>query len=349
MILMYTSGTTGIPKGALLPHRKTLFNALNAQLFFDLTGDDRVLTVVPLFHSYGLKILSIPTLYAGGTVVLQSRFDPEAVWRAVERHRISFFGAVPTMFRALEETLTAAPRDRFDLASLRFLFTAGAPIPVELIRAFAQRGLVMKQGYGLTETSIVCCLDAADALRKAGSVGRPVFHAELRIIQTESLNAPPARWRDCAPGESGEIVVRGPITMLGYWNHPDATAQTLRDGWVRTGDLASFDEEGFVTLTDRARDMLISGGENVYPRQVELVYEAHPQIREIAVVGVPDPRWGEVGRAFVVLENGAELDPEALRHWGRERLAAFKVPQQFVGMAELPKTATGKVQKFKLC
>lgn len=137
--------------------------------------------------------------------------------------------------------------------------------------------------------------------------------------------------------------------MLGYWNHPDATAQTLRDGWVRTGDLASFDEEGFVTLTDRARDMLISGGENVYPRQVELVYEAHPQIREIAVVGVPDPRWGEVGRAFVVLENGAELDPEALRHWGRERLAAFKVPQQFVGMAELPKTATGKVQKFKLC
>jgi fatty-acyl-CoA synthase len=348
MLLMYTSGTTGAPKGALLPHRKTLFNALNAQLFFDLTARDRVLVPVPLFHSYGLKILSIPVLYAGGTVVLRSHFDAAATWRAVGEHGISFLGAVPTQFRALDESLAAAPPGRFDLSSLRFLFTAGAPIAVELIRAFERRGLVLKQGFGLTETSILCCLDAADAVRKAGSVGRPVFHAELRIVRPDSLEGPTQGWRDVAPGEAGEIVVRGPITMLGYWNRPEDTERTLRDGWLRTGDLASADAEGFVTLTGRARDLFISGGENVYPAQVEAVYAEHPAVREIAVVGVPDERWGEVGCAFVVLAPGAALDAEGLRAWGRERLASFKVPRSFVAVASLPRTETGKIQKFKL-
>jgi fatty-acyl-CoA synthase len=348
MILMYTSGTTGVPKGALLPHRKTLFNALNAQLFFDLTARDRVLVPVPLFHSYGLKILSIPVLYAGGTVVLRSHFDPDATWRAVGEHGITFLGAVPTQFRALDEALAAAPPGRFALGSLRFLFTAGAPIAVELIRAFERRGLVLKQGFGLTETSILCCLDAADAVRKAGSVGRPVFHAEVRIVRREDLDGPAEGWRDVAPGQAGEIVVRGPITMLGYWNRPEDTARTLREGWVRTGDLASADDEGYVTLTGRARDLYISGGENVYPAQVEAVYAEHPAVREIAVVGVPDERWGEVGRAYVVLRPGAVLDAEALRAWGRERLASFKVPRIFVAVASLPRTETGKVQKFRL-
>jgi fatty-acyl-CoA synthase len=348
MILMYTSGTTGAPKGALLPHRKTLFNSLNAQLFFDLTRRDRVLVAVPLYHSFGLKILSIPTLYAGGTVVLARRFDPEDVWRTVSEERITLLGGVPTMFQALEDALVEAPAGRFDLRSLRLLFTAGAPIPVELIHAFQARGLPLQQGFGQTETSILCCLDAEDAVRKAGSVGRPVFHAELRIVRTESLAAPPAAWQDCAPGETGEIVVRGPIVMLGYWERLEASAETLRDGWLRTGDLGSFDPEGFVTLTGRARELFISGGENVYPRQVEGVYETHPQVREIAVAGVPDATYGEVGRAWVVLAEGALLDEEALRTWGRERLAAFKVPRRFVAVKELPRTETGKVQKFRL-
>jgi fatty-acyl-CoA synthase len=345
MILMYTSGTTGVPKGALLPHRKTLFNCLNAQLFFELTRRDRVLVAVPLFHSLGLKILSIPALYAGAGVVLQSAFEPGEAWRAVARERVELLGGVPSMFRALGETFD---RERPDVSSLRFLFTAGAAIPVEQIHAYERRGLVLKQGFGQTETSILCCLDAQDAVRKAGSVGRPVLHVELRIVGSETLALPPTSWRDCAPGETGEIVVRGPITMLGYWNDPEATAQTLRGDWLRTGDLASRDDEGFVTLVGRARHMYISGGENVYPAEVERVYAEHPDVSEIAVVGEPDPKWGEVGCAYVVPARGAKLEPEALREWGSERLARFKLPKRFVEVRELPRTETGKVQKHRL-
>ncbi len=346
LILMYTSGTTGVPKGALLPHRKTLFNSLNAQLFFELTRGDRVLVAVPLFHSFGLAILALPALYAGASLVLQGAFDAAKTWRTIERERITILGGVPTMFRALNTALDA---ERPDLSSLRFSFTAGAAIPVELIHAFEKRSLVLKQGFGQTETSILCCLDARDAVRKAGSVGRPVLHAELRIVRSETLRLAPAQWTDCAPGETGEIVVRGPIAMLGYWERPEATAETIRaGGWLVTGDLGSFDAEGFITLTGRSKDMFISGGENVYPRQVEAVYEQHPAVLEIAVVGVPDERWGEVGRAYVVPRDGATLDPDALRAFGRKHIAAFKVPASFVVVKELPRTASGKVQKFKL-
>jgi fatty-acyl-CoA synthase len=347
MILMYTSGTTGEPKGALLPHRKTLFNSLNAQLFFDLTRHDRVLVSLPLFHSFGLCILSLPTLYAGGCVHLERHFDAAATWRAVAERRISFFGGVPTQYAALLEALEAAP-ERPDTSSLRFLFSAGAALPAEQVRAFERHGLLLKQGFGQTETSILCCLDARDAVRKAGSVGRPVFHAEVRVVERDTLALPPERWRDAAPGATGEIVVRGPITMLGYWGRPEASAETLRGEWLRTGDLASVDDEGFLTLVGRARDMYISGGENVYPAEIEAVYAEHPAVREIAVVGRPDPKWGEAGCAFVVLAPGARLDAEALRRWGSERLAGFKLPRDFVAVEALPRTETGKVRKHAL-
>ncbi len=348
MLILYTSGTTGVPKGALLPHRKTLFNTLNAQIFFDLTSRDRVLVAVPLFHSFGLSILSIPALHAGASLVLERRFDAEAVWDAVGEHGITYLGGVPTMFRALLEALEKAPAGRFNPGSLRFLFTAGAAIPAELVHGFHAQGLVLKQGYGQTETSILCCLDDRDALRKAGSVGRPVFHAELRLVPVDDLARPPEAWRDAAPGETGEIIVRGPITMLGYWRRPEESAETLRGDWLRTGDLATADAEGFVTLVGRGRDLYISGGENVYPAQVEAVYAEHPAVREIAVVGVPDPKWGEVGRAYVVLAPGAGWDPQALAAWGRERLASFKLPKRFVAVERLPRTVTGKVQKHRL-
>ncbi len=347
MMILYTSGTTGRPKGALLPERKTLANSRNAERFFRLSRDDRVLVALPLFHSFGLNILSLPTLYAGGRVVLRRAFDPASVWEDVGREGITFFGGVPTMFRALLDALEAGP-GRAGLRSLRFLFGAGAAIPVELIRAFEAHGLVLKQGFGQTETSILCCLDAQDSIRKAGSVGRPVAQTELRIVRSETLEGPPERWRDARSGEAGEIVVRGPIAMLGYWNRPDETAEVLRGGWLRTGDLASADAEGFVTLVGRARDMYISGGENVYPAEVEAVYSEHPAVREIAVVGLPDPKWGEAGRAYVVPAPGCALDPEALLAWGRERLAAFKLPREFVALPSLPRTETGKVQKHRL-
>jgi fatty-acyl-CoA synthase len=344
MILMYTSGTTGAPKGALLPHRKTLFNCLNAQLFFGLTHEDRVLVPLPLFHSFGLLILSLPTLYAGGRVELLSQFEAAATWQRVAASRITLLGAVPTQLQAL---LEAAPEPQAS-HSLRFLFGAGAPVPVEQIHAFERLGLVLKQGFGQTETSILTCLDARDAVRKAGSVGRPVFHADLRVVAQADLAGPPDAWREVAAGETGEIVVRGPITMLGYWRRPEATRETLRGEWLRTGDLATRDEEGFLFLVGRERDLYISGGENVYPAEVEATLAEHSTVREAAVVGVPDPKWGEAGRAFVVLEDGCSLDPPALRAFAAERLAPFKLPREYVAIDALPRNETGKVQKQRL-
>ena len=279
--------------------------------------------------------------------MLQRHFDAAALWDAVAAERVTFFGGVPTMFGALQAAFDARPER--DLSALRFAFTAGAAIPVERIHAFHARGILLKQGFGQSETSILCCLDAADAVRKAGSVGRPVFHADLRVVRRDGIEGHPDGWRDVSPGETGEIVVRGPITMTGYWRRPEATAEVLREeGWLRTGDLATIDAEGFVTLVGRARELFISGGENVYPAQVEQCYAAHPAIREIAVVGEPDPRWGEVGCAYVVLAAGASLDADALRAWGRERLASFKVPRRWVAVETLPRTVTGKVQKHRL-
>ncbi len=348
MLLMYTSGTTGEPKGALLPHRKTLYNCLNAQLFFGLRRDDRALVILPLFHSFGLAILALPTLYAGASVLLEARFDAERAWRRAADERATFLGAVPTQLALLLDALErAAPPP--DLRSLRFLFGAGAAVPVEQIRAYERRGLVLKQGFGQTETSILCCLDAEDAVRKAGSVGRPVFHAELRLVTPASVDGPLEQWREPAPGEPGEIVVRGPINMLGYWGRPADTAATLRGEWLRTGDLATCDDEGYLTLVGRAKDMYISGGENVYPAEVEAAYTEHPDVAEIAIVGVPDARWGEAGRAYVVpARPGAALDSDALRRWGAERLAGFKLPREWIAVESLPRTETGKVQKHRL-
>jgi fatty-acyl-CoA synthase len=348
MMLMYTSGTTGSPKGALLPHRKTLYNCINARGYFAIRAEDRVLVVAPLFHSLGLQILALPLLYCGGALVLQPRFDADRVWRSVVDERISYFGGVPAMHQRLYDALSHMPDAEPAVAGLRFVFTAGSAVSVDLIRAFERRGIVLKQGYGQTESSILTCLEAEDALRKAGSVGRAVANIELRVVGQDSLERGPGAWRDAEVGETGEIVVRGPITMLGYWERPEATAETLVEGWLHTRDLGTRDDEGYITLVGRARDMFISGGENVYPAEIERVYREHPAIREVAVVGVPDERWGEVGRAHVVVEPGAELDLEALDAWASEQLARFKIPHHVVVEPELPHTASGKVQKHKL-
>ena len=349
MMILYSSGTTGAPKGAVLPHRKTLYNALNAILYFGIrSGAERVLVAAPLFHSLGLKILSLPVLYAGGTLVLHRRFEAEHFWGDVERERITYTGGVPTQYARLLEQLERSASAPSDRSSLRFLFTAGAAISADTVRAYHEHGLVLKQGYGQTETSILCCLSERDSIARAGSVGRPVFYATIRLIHPDSFTGRVEEWRDVGPGETGEIVVRGPITMLGYWQKPEETASTLSGGLLRTGDLATRDEEGFITLSGRARDMYISGGENVYPAEVEAALSQHPAIREVAVVGVANERWGEIGRAHVVLEAGEQLDVETLREWASSRLAGFKLPGELAVESELPRTASGKVQKHRL-
>ncbi len=335
-LIMYTSGTTGTPKGALLPYRKTLYNSLNAQCFFELTEEDRVLVSVPLFHSLGLNILSVPVLFQGGTVVLLERFEPAEALRAINTHGVTFLGAVPTIYKRLLDH----GFEGTDLSGLRFGFTAGAPIPVPLIEAYHERGILLKQGFGQTESSILCCLDAGDAIRKAGSVGKPVVHAEVQVVNQ--------RFEEAAVGETGEIVARGPIVMLGYWKRDEATEKAFHGDWLCTQDLAVRDQEGFITLVGRSGDMYISGGENVYPEEIEQVYRGHPGLEEIAVIGMPDEDLGEVGLAFVILRQGAFLDEEALKAYARGKLSRYKVPRSFVQVESLPLTVTGKIKKYRL-
>jgi fatty-acyl-CoA synthase len=334
-VLMYTSGTSGLPKGALLPHRKTVFNTLNAEIYLELRAGDVVVVPVPLFHSFGLKILAVPALFAGATVVLVDRFDPIAIQEGVARHRATLLGGVPVMY----QRMLAAGLQRERLASLRMAFSAGAPLEASLPRSFHESGVALVQGYGQTETSILCALDREHALSKAGSVGRAVRHGEVRIVDESGAAV--------EPGVAGEVVARGPIVMLGYWRRSgDADATRLRP-YHRTGDLGVADEEGFVTLVGRLKDLYISGGENVYPAEVERVLEQHPNVAECAVVGVPHPEWGETGRAYVVPAR-LPLEREDLLRWVRERLAGYKVPREVVLVSELPRTASGKVQKRRL-
>ncbi|HTO55897.1 MAG TPA: AMP-binding protein [Myxococcota bacterium] len=333
--ILYTSGTTGQPKGALLPHRKTYWNTRNAELYFELDSSSVAVCPIPLFHSFGLKILSVPALYCGATLVLVERFDPLGLQDCVASHRATLLGAVPVMYARMLEAGLAAKK----LESLRFAFSAGAPIAAETIERYFAQGVCLKQGYGQTETSILCCLDAADARRKAGSVGKPVPFGEIRIADESG--------RVVAPGQNGEVQVRGPIVMLGYWRRPEETAASRVGGWHRTGDLGVVDAEGFVTLVGRSKELYISGGENVYPAEVERVLGQHPDVSEVAVVGVPDARWGESGRAYVVPAR-APFDPDELLAWAGQRLARYKLPREVVLVKELPRTASGKVQKHVL-
>jgi fatty-acyl-CoA synthase len=334
-VILYTSGTTGQPKGAVLPQRKTYWNTRNAERYFELDTSSVVVCPIPLFHSFGLKILSVPALYCGATVVLVDRFDPVGLQDCVARHRATLLGAVPVMYARMLDAGLAPEK----LVTLRFAFSAGAALATETIEKYFAAGICLKQGYGQTETSILCCLDAADALRKAGSVGRPVPFGEVRIADAEG--------RVCAPGETGEVQVRGPIVMLGYWRRLAETAASRVAGWHRTGDLGVRDDEGFITLVGRLKELYISGGENVYPAEVERVLGQHGSVSEVAVVGVPDERWGEAGRAYVVPAR-QPFDSAELLAWASERLARYKLPREIVVVAELPRTASGKVQKHAL-
>jgi fatty-acyl-CoA synthase len=348
MILMYTSGTTGHPKGALLPHRKTRFNCLNAEAYFEITSEDRVLVVAPLFHSLGLQILALPALFKGAGLVLQEGFSASRVWQTIESEAVTYYGGVPTMHQRLLDALERGDPFSKPPSGLRFAFTAGAAAPREMLRSFSDRGLLLKQGYGQTETSTLTCLDGNLAEAKAGSVGRPVKHVRLRLIDSATIDAAVRDWRDVAEGEVGEIVAKGPITMLGYWQQPKATAETLREGWLRTGDLATRDDDFDLRLVGRAQEMYISGGENVYPAEIEAALLGHPEIEEAAVVATSDATWGEVGRAHIVLAPSKTLESADLLEWLSTRLARYKLPREFIFETGLPRTASGKIQKHRL-
>jgi fatty-acyl-CoA synthase len=336
-MIMYTSGTTGTPKGALLSHQKTLFNTLNAQLYFDLYSRDIMLLVLPLFHSGGLNIMAVPTLYTGGKIILRQRFDPAEFLGLVESAKVTQAMVVPTMVNTLLKE--ARPED-YDLASLRSILVGGEPISAELMHEAQDRGLPVRQIFGQTESSIQLWVPEERARDKAGTVGIPVMHGEVRVVN--------AQGQTVRVGEAGEIMVRGPIQMMGYWNLSEETARVVKDGWLYTRDLGRIDEDGFISVVDRMGDMFISGGENVYPAEVEKVLLNHPKIFEAAIIGVPDARWGKVGHVFVRLKKGESLDYPELVAYLKERVAAYKIPKSMELVDDLPKTASGKVKKSRL-
>jgi O-succinylbenzoate-CoA ligase len=335
-LIMYTSGTTGQPKGAVLTHGNITWNCLNVLVDLDLAGDEVTLVTAPLFHTAALNMTCLPTLLTGGRVLVEPAFRPDRALDLIVRHRVTFLFGVPTMFDALA---SADGWDQADLSSVRTMLCGGAPVPESLIRTYLARGLSFVQGYGMTETSPgALCLDRDMMRRKAGSAGVPHFFTDVRVAGADGADA-----------QEGEVLVRGPNVMRGYWKRPAETRAALTgDGWFRSGDLARVDADGYVYVVDRIKDMIISGGENIYPAEVENALYDHPDVAECAVIGVPDAKWGEVGKAVVVLREGAVPDEEALLDHLRARLGRYKVPASVEFVAALPRSAAGKVLKPEL-
>jgi fatty-acyl-CoA synthase len=337
-VILYTSGTTGRPKGVVLSHANLTWNAINVLIDNDLTAHEAALVCAPLFHAAGLGMLTLPVLLKGGMCVLTESFDPNRALDLVERHRISFMFAVPTMY----EQLARSPRwPHAELTSLRLLMCGGAPVPTALTDLYLARGLTFQQGYGLTEAAPgTLLLDADHAVSKAGTAGVPHFFSDVRVVRPDRSRV--------AVGETGELQVSGPHVMRGYWGLPAESDAAVSEGWLHTGDAARIDEDGYLTIADRIKDMIISGGENIYPAEVEDVLLRHPDIAECAVIGIPDPTWGETPRALVVPRPGAKLDPGQVTAHLTGRLAKYKTPKSVVVVPDLPRTASGKLLKHRL-
>ncbi|WP_262379605.1 acyl-CoA synthetase [Nonomuraea sp. PA05] len=338
-LIMYTSGTTGRPKGAMLTHGNLTWNTVNLLVDVPLGHDEVALIGAPLFHIAAMGQALIPTVLKGGRAILEPGFDVERTFDLIEAERVTLIAGVPTMF----QFLAASPRwAGADLSSLRHLLCGGAPVPEPLIQAYLQRGLTFMQGYGMTETAPGALFLGADrSAAKAGTAGVPCFFSDVRLVASDGSPA--------APGEPGELYVQGPNVMPGYWRRPEESAEVLSaDGWFRSGDVGVADEDGYVRISDRVKDMIISGGENIYPAEVESVLYEHAAVAECAVIGVPDERWGEVGKALIVLRPGtAVASDELLKHLDG-RLARYKVPKYLQFVAELPKNAAGKLLKAPL-
>ncbi|HYR96420.1 MAG TPA: AMP-binding protein [Candidatus Binatus sp.] len=336
-LILYTSGTTGRAKGAMLTHRNLVSNARVIAAWLRLGPTDRFLMVMPLFHANAIMLGLLTPLLAGAGTVIAERFRAPAFWASVDRYRPTTAGTVPTMLAML--LALPEPSVPFARSSLRFLLTGSAPVPADLLRAFEARfGVPVIEGYGLTECTCRATFNPIDGRRRPGSCGLPL--EPLRIVDAED--------RDVAPGEIGEIVLRGPHVMRGYFRDPTATAAALRGGWLHSGDLGRIDPDGFVHVVGRASEMIIRGGENVYPREIEETLLAHPDVAEAAVVGAPDALYGEVVWAFLVSRADGTLDEGSVARWCSERLADFKRPARITIVPELPKGPTGKILKAPL-
>jgi fatty-acyl-CoA synthase len=334
-IIMYTAGTTGRPKGAVLSQGASLWNAINLELDMGFSPADRNLAVLPMFHIGGIGLFALPMFHVGATVVIQRSFDPVQTLELLKTEKITLFFGVPAIFLFLIQ------HPAFDPAAfggLRLVMSGGAPLPVSLVNQYHQAGIILQQGFGMSEAApSIATLAKAKALQKAGSIGRALFHVEARIVD-DTMQA-------LAADHVGELVIRGPNLMSGYWNRPAATAEAFGGGWFHTGDLARMDADGDIFIVERKKDMFISGGENVYPAEVENAIYNLEAVAEAAVVGIKDAKWGEAGKAIVVLKPGCRLTADELLGYLKTRLARYKVPKTVVFADKLPRNAAGKVLK----
>jgi long-chain acyl-CoA synthetase len=342
-VIIYTSGTTGTPKGAVLSHITLYMNADIPGRLFEFSADDVVVVTLPLFHVYALSSVMNTCVLLGGTMTLVPRFDPRAVLQVMERDRVSVFMGVPTMYIALLQAIDAEGAPDYDLSSLRVAVSGGAPIPAEVIDSFESRfGVAILEGYGLSESASTATFNISVSERKVYSVGKPIWGTSLQIWDEESRPLP--RGAD----HVGEVVLRGMNIMTGYHDNPEATARAFAGGWFHTGDLGYVDEDGFLFIVDRIKDLIIRGGYNVYPREIEEVLYGHPAVAEAAVIGVPDPMMGEEVRAVVAVKPGHSVTEAELIAFVKERAAAYKYPRTIEFRDSLPKNATGKILKKEL-
>jgi fatty-acyl-CoA synthase len=340
IMIMYTSGTTGHPKGAMITHQMQLYNIINLGAPALVTTETVQLVVLPLFHTGGMNCYANPVLHAGGQIILIREFEPGLALSILgdAEYQVSHFFGVPAPYQFMMNHPSFSDTD---LSNLKVAGIGGAPCAESILQTWSDRGVAMSQGWGMTETSPGGIgLDPSDAERKLGSAGKPLLHTEVKVVDDAGEELP---W-----GEVGELYIKGPNITPGYWNNSKATADSFDDGWLKTGDAARFDDEGFVYIVDRWKDMYISGGENVYPAEVENVIYKIPEVAEAAIIGVPDARWGETGKAFIVLKSGASIDQGAVISHCLKNLAKFKVPQSVEFIDALPRNATGKVLKRSL-
>lgn len=336
LMILYTSGTTGRPKGAIISHGMLFWNAINTEMRLDLTSADRSFNAAPFYHTGGWNVLLTPFLLHGATTHLYPDFDADTLLRDCEAEAYTILWGVPTMLKLMSDS---AVFDEVTLDTIRYAIVGGEAMPEPLIRTWQAKGVPIRQGFGMTEVGVNCfSLPARDALRKIGSIGFPNFYIDTKVVDDAGAEVP--------PNTTGELLMRGPVVTPGYWRDADATAEAIdADGWFHTGDLVEVDEEGYFFVVGRKKEMYISGGENVYPAEIEAVLHEHEGVEEAAVVGVPDDQWGEVGAAFV---SGTQLDADALRAHCTTHLARYKVPKYIEIRDALPKGHSGKIQKTVL-